>query len=403
MRAFARRLAEPGNPPASFDSSDGLSIIEGDLVALVYNPDLRMARLRAGVAEATAEHGGRWEDPNLGVDVLKITESVANPWVLISNLSLTIPVSGRLEAEQARADAELRAELARVVEQEWEVRRKLRDEWAGWSADRLRLDLTKRLVGSLDAILETTGRLAEAGELPETESSLFAIEQEDRRAELRRLEGEVARGEHRLKALMGLSPEASVRLTPAVAFAASSSGGADLKQSNPTLVRLREEYAAAETTLLREIREQFPDVSLGLQLEEDGGQTRAGGTGGVPLPILNANKGGIAEARAERELARAAFETEFERLTGRLAAERAGLEAVRARRRSIDSKLVPLIDRQLVDAKRLVELGEGDSLVLLESLVRAHEAKLDLIESELEESRRETAIRFLSGPGHRDS
>ena len=47
---------------------------------------------------------------------------------------------------------------------------------------------------------------------------------------------------------------------------------------------------------------------------------------------------------------------------------------------------MPLIDAQLADATRLLRLGEGTSLVLLESLVRAHQIKLDLIESRAAES-----------------
>ena len=127
-------------------------------------------------------------------------------------------------------------------------------------------------------------------------------------------------------------------------------------------------------------------------------QAKIGMIGALPIPILHSNKGGIAAARAEREVARAAFETELERTEGRLAALRARLEGSRARRQSFDSNVVPLVDQQIDDARSLLELGEGGSLVLLESLVRAHEAKLDLIEVRLEESTTQTEIRHLLGP-----
>ena len=77
---------------------------------------------------------------------------------------------------------------------------------------------------------------------------------------------------------------------------------------------------------------------------------------------------------------------------------RARLDGTRSRRQLIDSNVVPLVDRQIKDARRLLELGEGGSLVLLESLVRAHEAKLDLIEVRLEESTSQNEIRHLLGP-----
>lgn len=394
---FARRIETTAPRSVRFNPGDGLTLAEGEVVALVYNPDLRVARLKTGVAQATAEHAGRWDDPELSIDVLKVTESVPHPWVVGSALSLTIPVSGRLAIEQSRAEAAVHSALARVAEQEWKTLRDLREAWLTWSANRLRLEEAERIVASLDSVVETTGKLAEGGELPRTESALFKIEQESRKADIARLRGQVNEGEQEIRSLLGLSPTAPATLVPTLASAGGKEGGAP-SETNPTLIRLRNDYQVAELTLLREIRKQYPDLQLGPNFEDDQGQSKIGVIGAMPIPILNSNKGGIAAARAGREVARAAFETEMERTEGRLAAMRARLDGSRARRRSIDSNLVPLVDRQIEDARSLLELGEGGSLVLLESLVRAHEAKLDLIEVRLEESTTQNEIRHLLGP-----
>jgi outer membrane protein TolC len=370
---------------------------EGEVVALIYNPDLRVARLKAGVAQATAEHAGRWDDPELSIDVLKVTQSVPNPWIVGSALSLTIPISGRLAVEKSRANAELHSELARVAEEEWKTLRDLRKVWLTWSADRLRLEQAERIVGSLDSVVKTTGKLAEAGEIPRTESALFKIEQESRKADIARLRGRVKEGEQEIRSLMGISPTAPASMTPTLAAPSGKDRG-KLAETNPTLIRLRSDYEVAELTLLREIRKQFPDLELGPNFEDDQGQSKIGVIGAIPIPIFNSNKGGIAAARAEREVARAAYETELERTEGRLAAMRARLDGARSRRQSLDSNVVPLVDRQIDDARNVLELGEGDSVVLLESLVRAHEAKLDLIEARLEESDTQNEIRHLLGP-----
>ena len=135
VQAFVDRLAGAGRATGlGVDPGDGLSLAEAELVALVYNPDLRLARLRVGVARATAEYAGRWDDPTLSVDVLRITESVPDPWVVTPGLTVTIPLSGRLAIEQDRADAALRAEVAAVAEQEWAVRWALQEAWLAWSA-----------------------------------------------------------------------------------------------------------------------------------------------------------------------------------------------------------------------------------------------------------------------------
>lgn len=372
-------------------------MVEGEVVALVYNPDLRIARLKAGVAQATADHAGRWDDPALSIDVLRVTESVPHPWVVGSSLSLTIPVSGRLAVEKSRAEAALHSELARVAEEEWKTLRDLRVAWLRWSADLLRLEEAERIVGSLDSVVETTGKLADGGELPRTESALFKIEQASRQADIARLRGQVKEGEQEIRSLMGISPGAPATLLPTLSPGSGRERGS-LAETNPTLIRLQSDYEVAELTLLREIRKQFPDLELGPNYESDQGQSKVGVIGGIPIPILNSNKGGIAAAKAEREVARAAFETGMERAEGRLTALRARLSGAQSRRQSLDSNVVPLVDRQIEDAQSLLELGEGGSLVLLESLVRAHEAKLDLIEVRLEESTTQNEIRHLLGP-----
>ena len=61
VRDFARRIETTAPRSVAFNPKDGLTLAEGEVVALVYNPDLRVARLKAGVAQATAEHAGRWD------------------------------------------------------------------------------------------------------------------------------------------------------------------------------------------------------------------------------------------------------------------------------------------------------------------------------------------------------
>lgn len=399
VRMFADEIAKSRPDEAlTFDPIDGLSLPEGEIVGLVFNPDLRIARSQVGIAKATVEHAGRWNDPTFNLDVLKIAEVVPDPWFLGSGLSLTIPISGRLKAEKYQAEAALGVEFDRVAEAEWMTRRNLRDAWVSWSAQRLKLQQTEAIIHSLDSIIESTSRLVAAGELPVTEARLFLIERESRRAELDRLTAAVAEEKQRIVALLGLSPDASVNLIPSLSAVLPQSEEEAPDQSNPTLARLKGEYEIAERTLLTEIRKQYPDLTIGPQAERDEGRSRIGFLGAIPVPIFNSNKQGIAEARAAREVARAVFETEYQRIVGRIASVRARLKGIQSRQKAINKTLVPLVDRQMTDASRLLELGEGSSLVLLESLVRAYEVKLKLIELLLERSQADNETRFLLGP-----
>ncbi len=400
LRELVERLERDlGERVAAFDPDDGLTLREGQLVALVFHPDLRLARLRAERAAASAEHAGLWDDPELALTGLRITEDVSDRWFLAADLAFTVPLSGRLAAEREHADAARLAAERRALEAEWDVLHAVRRAWVAWTSALHRADETERFAGALDALVETTARLAETGELPRTEASLFAVERARRSNQLGRLRGEVAAAEQRLRASMGLAPAVPVTLVPTLAVAESEDGGMEaIAERNPGLARLRAEYEVAEATLRREIRKRYPDLTLGPSYESDEGQSRIGLFGAIPLPFLNANRRAIAEARAGREIARAAYEAEYESLAGRWSAASALAGALEAQRADVERLLVPLVDRQVEDALQLVQLGEGTSLVLLESLTRAHEVKLDLIETRAAEALARAELAHLTGP-----
>src|SRR5690606_5049349 len=66
VQSYAAELARL-NPDrtAPFDATDGLHLHEAELVALVFNPQLRVARLNARVERISAEHADLWDDPTL--------------------------------------------------------------------------------------------------------------------------------------------------------------------------------------------------------------------------------------------------------------------------------------------------------------------------------------------------
>jgi len=399
LEHFERTRCEPN---ARFDATDGLDLAEGRLVALAFNPDLRLARLRGGRAAARAEHAGRWADPRFSLNVLRIAQSIPDPWLIAPSLSVSIPLSGRLAAERELAAARSAAADERTLEAEWTVWCDVEAAWLAWSAARLRVVELERFVETLDEITPRMDRLAEQGELATTEARLFALEASERIGDLQRERGDVAALGERLRSLLGLAPEAPVELEPlplkAPARRPAALEPARLTEGNPSLRRLKREYDVSERALKREIRKQYPDLTLGPTFESESGQSRFGLSGGLPLPFFNRNRQGIATARAERELARAAYESHYERLIGQWSANHA-LAVHSAEQRSVlVEELMPLIDRQLVDALELLRLGEGSALVLLESLTRAHEAKLELVDVGEREALARLELTRLTGP-----
>ncbi len=68
---------------------------------------------------------------------------------------------------------------------------------------------------------------------------------------------------------------------------------------HPAIRRRAAEYEVAEASLRLEVRRQYPDIQLGPALGMEDGQGRGGVGFSVPLPILNANRRGIAELGLE--------------------------------------------------------------------------------------------------------
>jgi outer membrane protein TolC len=384
--AYAKQLAGPSTQPSAFEPSDGLSLREAEVVALFFNPDVRIARLKANVPHVGAAEAGRWEDPELGIDGERIIDGVDDPWVLGGMLHLTIPISGRLGIERDKALSEASAGELRALAEERRVLAELRAAWAEWSAASERAALTRQLVAELDPVVERAERLRAAGELDPVDARLLRIERVSQAGKLQGYEADARAAELELKARLGLLSTADVKLLPAIPASSVSMPVEDtpaVVAEHPRVRLARAEYEVAERTLKLEVRKQYPDIRLGGGFGTDEGEDRVLFGAALPLPVFNANRRAIVEARANREVARAAAEAEYERLLADASVARARLDAAREQLAYVEKELAPLADQQVADARRLGQLGDFNTLVLLEALTTAHEARLEVLDARL--------------------
>lgn len=398
---FSRRLAGATTRPA-YDPGDGISLAEGEVLALFYNPRLRSARAKARVPLLSARESGRWEDPELSVDVERILNSVERPWVLGGLLTFSIPISGRLGAERDLAFSQADTELAQALLAEHELLVELREKWLEWSAGRRRAELLKQFTANLSSVAERARGLSQAGELEAMDARLFQIERLSRQSELRVLEIDLQRQEAELRALMGLSPQARLALTPtlgvALQEAASGAEPGELVQAHPQVRVARAEYEQAEKRLRLEVRKQIGDVEIGAGPGSEEGDKRLLLGLALPLPLLNANRQAIAEARAQRDAARVQAEAVYEQLVRQAAQERLALQAARVARAEIEKELAPLVDRQVDDLMKLGKLGESATLMSLEAMRQSFETKVQVLEAVHKEAAAIVRLNALLGP-----
>ena len=399
--AYAAKLAERDTQArGKYDLSDGASLAEAEVIALFFNPGLRTARLSADAELAGARESGRWEDPELHVDAAWILASISQPWMLGAGITFTIPFSGRPGVQRDLAFAGYDVAVRGVVASEWETLIALRQQWNEAAATAERLRLTREFITQIETVKATADRLAESGELTALDARLFALELASRRAEVMGLQASLRMNELKLFELMGLSPDAPLKLNTALSAATTPATDAQktLLANNPLLAKKRAEYEVAEQSFRLEIHKQYPDLAIGPSYEIEEGQSRIGIGFGLPIPIINMNREGIARSRAARLAVRSEFEGELENLMHQLAQAEAARKAAREQREYIERELAPLADEQVDDARQLAEMGEFDAITQLDALTRRHEARLQVLEVNLTESLAREQVLALLGP-----
>jgi cobalt-zinc-cadmium efflux system outer membrane protein len=447
VHAFADALAAGADDRAPYDPADGLSLAAAEAVALVFNPQLRLARAEAEVPLASAREAGWWPDPEFEAEVLRFVnrgsrsrfkfdgpsfdgintgiiganglspsgleftppgyrrvegDFIDDPWIVGASLSITIPISGRLAVEQDWAWAEYRASWRRILISEWELLIRLRAAWLDWSTTTKRISLVTDYVAQLRAVASIADRLVAAGELKPTDARLLAIELQRQRTALQSLEAEQEQQRLELFALLGVAPEAPVRLLPAVFLPEIDTPESDrrdqLLASDPRILAVRAAYEAAEQRLRLEVREQYPDLNIGPSYSFEEGFSRLGFGFGFPIPLWNHNRQAVAEAVAEREATRVQAQTQIEQVFSELARAETRLRFATERRQMLLNDVVPLVDRQVEDTRRLLELGEVDVLVLRDALGSAVETKLEVLSATLAEAQAANVLQQMLAP-----
>ncbi len=410
MRDVGARLTPPlpsrgEDPSREFDLTDGASLAECEALALFYNPDLRLARERAGIARATAENAGLWQDPVFGFDGAQVL-SPGDDIEFGAVLSLTLPLSGRLGAECDRADAAMEVELRRIAAAEWDVRADLRRAYFLWSSLDRRRELLHGLLQEVGRVVAIADRLEAAGALGKAQSRLMRIEEVGRRAELMSVELDADLARLEILALVGLAPNAAAVLERPRLDSLGLPDPAALAQiesTNTQLGVLRASYQVAEQSLRLAIRRQYPDLNFGLGPGSEDEDTRVIVGLSLPLPLWNRNAQGIAQARASRELARVAAEVGLEQVTRDSERAAVTLRSIRRQREEIEGSLKPLLEDQARTIAELSELGEVDAFLLLESLRRRYDAAARLLELEANEAGATVELIRLVGPPQEDT
>jgi outer membrane protein TolC len=284
-----------------------LGIDEIGLIAAVNNPDLKAARSRIGVAHAQAFAAGILPNPQASADYGFLLGGPGTMNSIVAGLSQDIVPLLTLSTRKASAQFNAASVELAVIWQEWQTIGRARLLFV----DAISLQKQRRLVELFRQLLknryETTSAAMQRGDqtLPTVTNDLVALNAAE--TLLYDLEQAILKNKHDLNAVLGLIPEANLRLEkdirlPAIDAAKLAPMVAELVARRPDLVALRAGYEAQEEKVRQAIIEQFPKLSVGSNHGQDTTGVRTQSIAiTVSVPIFDRNQGGIAVQSATRQ------------------------------------------------------------------------------------------------------
>jgi cobalt-zinc-cadmium efflux system outer membrane protein len=367
------------------------------LAAFYYHPDLDVARAQWGVARGGRITAGERINPVLnplvGYNATSPTSEVT-PWIPEVSLEITIETAGKRGIRISGARHLEVAARWNILSVAWEVRSRLRgallEAYAAGEKEALFAEALK-LQAEIVRLLEIQKDVGEVSVYDVTQARVSLVTGRLAAIEAARAKEDATA---RLAAALGLPRKAldGVRISfdyfrrPDPAIPAGEVRRHAVLNRSDILAALSE-YAASQSALQLEIAKQYPDIRLGPNYQLD--QTDSKWTIGLAfdLPILNRNKGPIAEAEARRQESAARFLALQSQVIGELDAAVEDCRTVLLKSQAADDLLANLA-RQEAAARARFEAGEISKLELLgvqlelnasaqarlEALVQAQEA-----------------------------
>jgi len=315
-------------PPltASLPVSTPLSIADVVVLTLERSPDLRAVRAKRGVAQSQLLQSGILPNPSFSGALLPLLSGAGavSAWTLglsqdIKSLLTYLPKRRAAGFSAGQVDAD-------ILWQEWQVAgqaRQITVDLIAGERTRPPLEQAFTLLSHRNAVLQqalVAGNATLVTAAP-TQVALQAV-----RSSLDALDQRQLHLRHQLNALLGLVPEADVRLAPEIALPAFDPAAirlqlASLPDRRPDLLALRLGYAAQDEIVRQQILAQFPDMILGAGSSSDNSRVINGGPQlTVGLPVFDRNQGNVAIARTTRAQLNAEYAARLAAAVGEVSA-----------------------------------------------------------------------------------
>lgn len=349
----ARQFWLPGLPPHPV-SPKGLDETTVMTLAVFNNPDLKAARLQAGVAGAQLLQAGLLPDPRL--DASLATSALDYGGVL--GLSQQIQALLTRGAAKAAARAAQRQVNLNILWQEWQVAERARELFIQARSNSRLLAILRSSKSLLASRYHRDRAAMQRGDQTAgiVAADLNALVNAD--TALRQLQTQINLNRHQLNALLGLQPNARLHLIGPVAMPALTqsqfkSALASLPHRRADLLALQAGYRSQEEAVRHAVLAQFPALSVGVELERDPieGANSFGPQVSLTLPVFNRNRGHIAIQRATRAVLRQTYQARLDAAQSQADQVRKAAQIMAAQLRDLNAQL-PMLTKTAAAAKQ---------------------------------------------------
>jgi outer membrane protein TolC len=292
-----------------FDPSHGLDMTDVAILAVLNDPDLKLARDDAHVASAQAFAAGLLPNPQFTSEVDRPGPKVPGSDFYAFNFGLSFDVGALIYGPPKRRAAEAAARQTdlNLLWQEWQVVAQARVLFAQTVSNERLLKLLQEnrdlLQSRYDHTQEALAKGLTTADIATADlAALGAIE-----AQIHSTESDLNTAHASLAALLNLKASVKLDLIGAAQLPPLDDQKVlailpDLPARRPDLLALKAGYASQDETYRAAILQQFPDIVIGLNRQRDTSRVYSTGTlVNFSLPLFDRNQGNIAVALATRQ------------------------------------------------------------------------------------------------------
>ena len=359
------------------------------LAAFFYHPDLDVARATWAVAKAGKKTAAERPNPTVSVSpAYDTTTLVPSPWVVTASLDIPIETAGKRGYRIAQATQISEVARLNIASVAWAVRSRVRQRLLDlYTAHELEALLKDQQSLQTENLRLLDGQY-QAGAISGFELTQARIAADSTRLALRDAEQQSAEARVQLADAIGvpvgalegvaLSFEGLNELPPGLP---SAEARRQALLNRADILAAIAAYAASQSSLQLEIAKQYPDVHLGPGYEFDQGDNKWSIGPSVTLPVLNQNKGAIAEATARRVESAAMFNALQARVMAEIERAVAGYRVALQKVGDADALRANLLKQEKA-ARAMLEAGEiakADLTALRLQLSASALARLDAL------------------------